>query len=141
MPPRSSEEERFRFPKAERLRHRRAFDFLFKHGSSFRIGMLKFFYVTDCPEDFIDASLSVAFAAPKRSFKRAVDRNRLKRRMKEAYRLHKFGLLSKTQENKKNVALLIIYNSRRMAPYASIEDKMNRGLIRLQKTIFPPQPD
>lgn len=141
MPAQSSPEGRYCFPKAERMRHRRAFDFLFKHGSSFRVGMLKFFYVTDCPPEYIETPLSVAFSAPKRAFKRAVDRNYLKRRMKEAYRLHKFILLSKAEENEKNLVLLIKYNSRRKASYAQIEHSLQKGLNRLQTMIFLPQKD
>lgn len=139
MPPHSSEEDRFRFPKRERLRHRRAFDYLFKHGSSFRIGMLTFFYATDCPPQYVEAALSVAFSAPKRSFKRAVDRNYLKRRMKEAYRLQKYALLSKTQENEEKLILLIKYNSRKKASYAKIESCIGKGLSRLMDKIFPPE--
>ena len=132
-------EGRLRFPKSERLRHRRAFDYLFKHGSSFRVGMLTFFYATDCPPQYLDAPLSVAFAAPKRFFKRAVDRNHLKRRMKEAYRLQKYGLYQKAEESEKNLILLIKYNSRKKLSYHQIERAVGKGLSRLHRTIFPTQ--
>ena len=139
MPLSSSAEDRFLFPKAERLRHRRAFDYLFEHGSSLRVGMLTFFYATDCPPQYVEAALSVAFAAPKRAFKRAVDRNYLKRRMREAYRLQKYTLLSLAQKNEKNLILLVKYNSRKKLPYAKIEHSIGKGLSRIQRRIFPTQ--
>ena len=67
----------------------------------------------------------VLFTVSKRNFKRAVDRNKIKRRMREAYRLNK-SKLSAPQK------LLIgyIYTPKEILPYSQIEEAMVKSLIR-----------
>ena len=130
-----SEHRRFFFRKDERLRSKIAFEYLFEHGSSFRIGMLKFFYVLDVPPAYVKSPLSVAFAAPKRNFKHAVTRNFLKRRMREAYRLHKHSLHESLQEKDRNMAILIVYSSRHKADYATIQNIIVKALNRLSREL------
>lgn len=72
-----------------------------------------------------------AFVVPKRRFKRAVARNLLKRRMREAYRLHKQELLKGDKENARQHALLFIYTGKEAMPYKYIERKMKKLLGQL----------
>lgn len=71
-----------------------------------------------------------AFSVPKKNFPKAVSRNRIKRQMREAYRLHKN--LVKTN-NGKTFALLFLYISKDMETYADIELSMRALLEKLQK--------
>jgi ribonuclease P protein component len=125
------ENRRFKLPKKERLHRRLAFEYLFKHGNSFRVGVLSFFYIFDLPPGLSEAPVSIAFAAPKRMFSRAVDRNHLKRRMREAYRLHKHILTELPQLKGKNLVFLVKYNVRAIKPYREIERSMIAGLKKL----------
>lgn len=68
-----------RLPKTTRLSSSLAIDDLFKRGSSFQKGALRFYYI---PSE----QTQVLFMAPKRVYKKAVDRNRAKRLLREAFR-------------------------------------------------------
>ncbi|MCC8062147.1 MAG: ribonuclease P protein component, partial [Rikenellaceae bacterium] len=79
------EKGRFTLPKAERLAKRNEIGRLFTHGEAFLVYPVKCTYLfrTD------SGPARIMVIAPKRNHKRAVARNLLKRRMREAYRLHK----------------------------------------------------
>ncbi len=70
------------------------------------------------------------FVAPKRSFKRAHDRNKLKRRMREVYRLQKSELYAHLNENNKNVLLAFIYTGKKIEDYKLIEAAIVKLLDR-----------
>ena len=125
----------YRLPKQSILRHKRAFEYLFEHGSSFRVGVLKFFYAYDIPEQYVQDAISVGFTAPKRVFKRAWQRNRIKRRMREAYRLeqHLLQPLQSAEKPTAPLAFLIKFQGYYEADYARIASDMRRGLKELKK--------
>jgi ribonuclease P protein component len=119
---------RYFLPKKERLRRKRAFEYLFEHGDSLRVGVLTFFYAMDVPHDWVEAPVSVAFSAPKRKFRRAVDRNYLKRRIREAYRLHKHVLTEAMLPPGKTMILLISFRAHHLGSYHQIEQATIKGL-------------
>jgi len=71
-----------RYTRAERLKSRKRIEALFQSGKSFNAFPLKVFYHWEG-----DGATLIGFGAPKRNFKRAVDRNRIKRLLREAWRL------------------------------------------------------
>lgn len=95
--------------------------------------MLKFFYVRAVPKTVLDTPLSVAVTAPKRVFRKAVTRNFLKRRMREAYRLHKQDLWDTLVGRDQNLMVLVKFQGYYPAPFERIEQDMKKGLARLQE--------
>jgi ribonuclease P protein component len=90
------------FKKAEKLKSRKLIEQLFAEGKAVTKFPVKLFFM---PIETLE-NHQTAFAVPKRSFKSAVDRNRIKRQLREAYRLQKEAL-NCTSETK--FALLFLY--------------------------------
>ena len=119
----------YTFPKEERLCSKKLIGQLFSKGSSFNLYPLRFQFIT-LPESETPAVYpQVLVSVSKRSFKRAHDRNRLKRQIKEAYRLHKH-LLFKNPEVPPFHLLAIIYIGKEKKPFSLIEKKLISGLER-----------
>ena len=92
------------FSKEERLCSRKLIDLLFKNGSSFLLYPFRISYLlTDSPHSF---PVQVVINVSKKRFKRAVDRNLIKRRSREAYRLQKELQLYLPLADRKDLLLL-----------------------------------
>ncbi|MHA6249838.1 ribonuclease P protein component [Pontibacter sp. CAU 1760] len=129
MPADDSQAERpfsHTFSKEERLCSKRLIALLFSKGSSFNVYPLRFVYHT--PQDMPPAQPQVLISVSKRYFKRATDRNRLKRQIREAYRLNK-QVLSQNPEQAPRL-LGILYIGKEKKSYNSIQKKLISGLAR-----------
>jgi ribonuclease P protein component len=119
------------FTKEERLCSKIALDGLFEKGSSFHSFPFKIVWqITNNPIPF---QAQVAISVPKRIFKRAVDRNKIKRRIREVYRKQKASFYTSLGEKK--IVFIIIYTSKTILEYRDLEEKMIVALERLQKSI------
>ena len=115
---------KFSFKKSERLKSKKTFEMLFSEGKSIKKFPIRVIYLQN--EEY--KICKAAFVVPKRNFKRAVNRNRIKRQLKEAYRLHKHLLNS----NKGTTfALLFLYLGNKKLPYATIESAVINLLKQL----------
>ncbi len=118
------------FKKEERLCNKRLIDELFHNGSSFLCYPFKVSWLVVTGPHQVPAQ--VLFAVAKKRYKRAVDRNLLKRRMREAYRLHKqqslYDFLSHTD---KSITLSISYIGKEINEYKVIEKKMLKMFVQL----------
>jgi ribonuclease P protein component len=104
--------------KEERLSEKTAIDSLFQKGNSIYNPPVKLLWEIDKRKS--DVPFKVAFTVPKRAFKKAVTRNLLKRRMREAYRKNKIQRV----EPDKTYALMFIYSAHKINPYPEIESKI-----------------
>ncbi|WP_432714704.1 ribonuclease P protein component [Pedobacter sp.] len=111
------------FTKEERLCSRKSLDLLFKNGSSFLLYPFRISYLY-APES-LAVPVQVVINVPKKRYKRAVDRNLLKRRTREAYRLHKQEHLYELLKPTDQVLLLSIqYIGKQKYEFDFMEKKM-----------------
>ncbi|MGV0956153.1 ribonuclease P protein component [Empedobacter falsenii] len=117
------------FGKNEKLKSRKAFDELFSDGKTCVSHPIRFVYKIKPKADY---NIRVGVSVGKKKFKHAVDRNLLKRRAKEAYRLNK--LLLEPNE-KYSVDLVMIYTSTKQQPFEVIEQSVKTLLEKLNEAI------
>jgi ribonuclease P protein component len=117
----------FRLQKNERLHSKKLIKELFDKGSSFFLYPYKVIMLTNHPE--ITGTNQVLFSVSKKKLKRAVDRNLVKRRLKEIYRLHK-EQLQLASGNSKIIA--IIYVAPEILPFQQLESKLVKLLSKAQ---------
>src|ERR1700749_3235213 len=98
----------YTFTKEERLCNQKLIDQLFHNGSSFLCYPFKVSWLIATDPQLFPAQ--VLFSVSKKRYKKAVDRNLIKRRIREAYRLHKQQhLYSALQGLEKNIAFSIAF--------------------------------
>lgn len=116
---------RHTFSKAERLSGKKNIEELFKHGSSFYFKpiLLKYLDKADEPKTH-----RLLVSVPKKKLKRAVDRNLVKRRIRESYRLNKHILTGESPF----YHMAIVYLDEVILSYSEIEEKLIKLLNRLQ---------
>ena len=123
---------KYTFPKEEHLCRKKLIEELFsKQGSSFGVYPLRIVWIKS--EMPTTAPPQVLISVSKRTFKRAVDRNQLKRLIREAYRLNKYRLTE--QPNGHPLALLgIIFTGKEKSPLTLVEKKLISAFHRLLGT-------
>jgi ribonuclease P protein component len=124
---------RHTFSRRERLKSVRAIAKLFESGKTFLVYPIKVVWVEAASD--LPFPVQAAFSVSKRNFRHATDRNKLKRRMKEAYRLNKFLLYEKLSTQK--ISCIFIYIAREELTSAVIVKSMKAALAKLGKTHLP----
>lgn len=119
------------FSKNERLCSKILIDRLIATGKSFNHSP---FRITWLPIAESSTPVKVVISVPKRSFKKAVDRNRLKRQIREVYRNKKQSVYDVLGEKK--ILVMIVYTAKTKLEFSEIEQKLIEALERLSKTVI-----
>jgi len=81
----------------------------------------------------------IGFSVPSKRFKRAADRNRIKRQMREAYRLQKQQLSELAQEQHLEVNIFLIYTGKKLPEYSFLHKRTGIALNKLKKVLLNEQ--
>lgn len=129
---------RFTLKESERLKNRTLIRNLFLGNKSFFTYPFKIIYLElDRPSDLFKAHhpARVLFTVSKKKFKLAVERNKLKRLMREGYRKNKHELYDVLTRKEKYLALGFIYTGKHVLEYHEIEKKIKTALLRLNQDL------
>lgn len=125
-----SDNNDFSFKKTERLHQRNDIQELFEKGSSFYLYPFKVIYIPESLDSKIKPQ-QILISVPKRKFKKAPDRNFIKRQIREAYRHHK-NLIDPEKLNK-SLRIAYIYTSDKKMPSDVLTKKLKKTLERLHQ--------
>jgi ribonuclease P protein component len=121
------------FGRNEKLKRRKIIDSLFSSGKSIRkFPLLLQYSMVPLPEN---VAAQVTFTVSKRAFKKAVDRNRIKRLMREAYRLNKSDHIAALEAKKEQVAMMFVYLGKEKPEFALVEEKIKTLLARFSSDV------
>ena len=109
---------RFTFSKEERLSSRKLIDELFAKGASFYFHPFRIHYLLRTPGKKGPPQMLVS--VPARNFPRAVDRNRIRRIVRECYRLNKSLLPSYQESSGKQLLIAIVYSGKKIESYHTL---------------------
>ena len=118
---------RYFLKKEDKLKSRKAIDELFKTGKSFSNFPLKVIWIPANKAGILQAGVGVS----SRNFKKAVDRNRIKRLLREAWRLQKAGLHQHLEDNGRKMSVFFLYVGKELPPYDLIYEKVGSVIKRL----------
>lgn len=129
------EAKRLSFSKSEKLCSKKIIEAIYTDGQKLKQFPFILNYL-EVPDDFtMAAPVQIVTAVPKRRVKLASSRNRLKRQIREAYRLNKTALIEAAEASGKNLALFLIYIGKETENYTFIETKLSQLLTELQNKI------
>ena len=126
--------KQFTLGKNERLKSRKQIEKLFAEGKSFVVSPFRVYFIVNRPQT-IDHALQFGVGVSNRNFKRAVDRNRIKRLTREAWRLQNNELKEVAKSQDKQFHAFFIYTGRELPDFKTIKDKVAVALKKLADKI------
>lgn len=125
----------FTLSKVERLKSRKAINRLFTEGKSFSTHPFRVVYFLDKTIERSVNSKGLRFttSVPKKNFSKAVDRNKIKRKIKEAYRLNKQDLATIQASKVGELQIMFIYIAKGDLPFNKIQLACEQAIKKLEK--------
>ena len=115
------------FPKSDRLKSRKKLQELFTKGRSVRVADLRLVYAVEQGSGILKCGVGVSG----RSFKHAVDRNRIKRLLREGFRLQQHELKQIVANSEKDLFVFILYTGKILPNYTSVFQNVGLALQKL----------
>lgn len=121
--------QRYFLGKENKLKSRNVIQQLFSQGKHVLVYPLKAVYIFENEKHPLQAGVS----ASKRNFKKAVDRNRIKRLIREVYRLQKPALENHLIQNKQSLSIFLMYVGKEMPEYIQLKESVEKIIKRMLK--------
>jgi ribonuclease P protein component len=124
---------RYTLGAGERLKREQHIEALFRTGKALSVFPLRIIWqlVPKAAEPF---TIRAGFSAPKKKFKRATDRNSIKRLLREAWRLQKPALESGIPEGRQ-LHIFILFTDKALPDYDAVYAAIGKGIVQLQKAL------
>jgi len=135
MPTMIAENINKRFPKEERLCSLKSIDRLFSSGASFISYPLRIVFFAENEPDESKRVSKILVSVSKRKFKQAVKRNRVKRMIKEAYRLNKYRYSEIPLQHESQIEIAFLYLKDELPDYAEIEKAIVKAATILSEKL------
>tara|TARA_B100001758_G_scaffold247879_1_gene268034 strand:- start:12561 stop:12935 length:375 start_codon:yes stop_codon:yes gene_type:complete len=123
----------FEFPKEQILSNENEIENLFLTNNSFEEAPFRVLWMVE--ESINETTLKSLIVVPKKRLSLAVNRNKVKRRIREALRKDKLTLEEALKDNRKKINLAIIYQNKKILNYNIIEQKIKVILDRLKENL------
>jgi ribonuclease P protein component len=123
----------FTYQKTDKLKSRKQTQHLFSTGQAINVFPIRLIYTIEPIESTADnlsltSVLQAGVGAPSRTFRKAVQRNRVKRLLREAYRLEKPNFISQAALDNKRVNLFFLYTDALVLTQVEIQGKLKEAL-------------
>ena len=125
----------FTFPRKFSLKSTKSLSALFEKGNKIKNQLFTLVYIVNQERE--QPRIKTAFSVPKRRVKKAVDRNRIKRKMKEVYRIHQPQLLENMADLDSSYDVMLIYHGNKEDSFQEIENKIILLLKRFNERLSP----
>ena len=127
----SSVRKQFTLGKDERLKSRKQIEKLFAEGKSFVVSPFRVYFIINDELSMANRSLQFGVGVSTKNFKKAVDRNRIKRVTREAWRLQKNELKALLKIHDKQLNAFFIYTGKELSDFKTVKDKVAVALKKL----------
>ncbi|HVU54175.1 MAG TPA: ribonuclease P protein component [Puia sp.] len=151
--------QRLTLGKDQRLKSRKRIERIFREGKSFNVFPYRVYYMLEdtapAPASLAGpagvktlpsgpartagikplSSLQAGFGAGSRHFKKAVDRNRIKRMTREAYRLQKGALGQVVEQRKLSLSVFFVYTGKELPDYRLVSTRIGVALEKIEKEL------
>jgi len=123
----------FTYQKKDKLKSRKQTQHLFSTGQAINVFPIRLIYTIEPMESNAESAsatslLQAGVGAPSRTFRKAVQRNRVKRLLREAYRLEKPNFISHAALDNKRVNLFFLYTDALVLTQVEIQGKLKEAL-------------
>ncbi|MEE9437483.1 MAG: ribonuclease P protein component [Saprospiraceae bacterium] len=121
---------KLKYPNSEKLKSRKLIAQIFAEGRIVKAYPIRIHFLIHSNSNYAKCQAGVSVS--KRNFNKAVDRNRLKRQLREAYRLNQSIIKEKLLNSDSSyIAMMIIFGGKEKLPYQNIENAVVKAMSQI----------